>query len=502
MGLPMKQSLSLNISQQLTLTPQLKQSLKLLQLSTADLEQEVQSELEANPLLERLENQQQNHDLPPEHTPLRDNNIPQPIAESSDPEFEMARTDTLAPEQDLAKNWQDNLLETDSRRLNSASATSDFEISQLVSQAETLTEHLLWQLQMTTLSKQDQQIGRAIIHSLDEDGYLASSVEELRTQLLADLEIDQDEVAAVLSLIKTFDPIGVGARDLSERLLMLLKQHQESQSSPAMPLAQTLLREHLDSLGARQYPKLQKQLAVSQQEMAEAINLITELKPRIALQFSQDKQDQVIPDLLVAKNAGAWHADINPDNRIRLRVNDLYANLVQKNKRETLNKSDSDYIHSHVAQAKNFIKGLMSRYDTLLLVGQAIVERQQEFFEQGEQAMQPLVLSDIAAELDLHESTISRATAGKYLLCPRGLFELKYFFSSALANAEGTTSSSTAIRSLIRQMVDAECKTKPLSDSKIAKQLEEQGHIVARRTVAKYRESMQIAPSSQRKSLQ
>lgn len=498
MVFPMKQSLSLTTSQQLTLTPQLKQSLKLLQLSAFDLEQEVQTELEANPLLEKVEKELSKDELPPEHTPLRDNNIPQPIGESSEPEAEMERTDNLAPEQDLALNLQENFHDFGSQRPTPSAASSDFEIAQLVGQSETLVDHLLWQLQMTTLSERDQEIGRTLIHNLDEDGYLTVSVEEIHRHLNHLIDIEEDEIQAVLSLIKTFDPLGVGAANLKERLTILLGQCTEQS---AYALAANIIDDYLDLLGSRQFIKIKKALNVSQDDMVAAIELITSLQPRIALQFSQDKQDHVVPDLIVGKDKDQWVVQVNPDNQIRLRVNDLYASLLKQGKEESLNESDSEYIQSHMAQAKMFIKGLMSRYDTLLLVGQAIVERQQAFFEQGEQAMQAMVLADIAETLELHESTISRATAGKYLLCPRGLFELKYFFSSALSNTEGTTSSSTAIRSLIKTMVDNEDKNKPLSDSKIAKQLEQQGHIVARRTVAKYRESLQIAPSSQRKVL-
>ena len=497
----MKQSLSLSLSQQLTLTPQLKQSLKLLQLSAIDLEQEVQAELEANPLLERIEVEVEDNfsEIPPEHTPQRDNNIPQPITEASEPEAELERTDNLAPEQGLDNNWQENFSHLSSAETSGNALSSEFDLNQLAHTSETLVEHLLWQLRMTALSEQDQYIGRVVIRNLDDGGYLTTSTAEISKQFEPALEVTVDEVQAVLSLIKTFEPLGVGAHSLGERLSMLVKHHYTE--SPDYDLAQQIVEHHLESLAAHQYAKLKKELNIDHQRLARVVDMITSLRPRIALDYDSDKQDQIIPDLIVNKKGARWVVKLNPNNQIHLRVNDLYASLVKKQARGKLASDDSQYIDEHTAQAKIFIKGLMSRYDTLLLVGKTIVERQQGFFLEGEQSMQAMILQDIASALDLHESTISRATAGKYLLCPSGVYELKYFFSSALNNKEGTSSSSTAIRSLIKKMVDSENKTKPLSDNKIAKQLEEMGHIVARRTVAKYRESLDIAPSSRRKSL-
>ena len=498
----MKQSLHLSLSQQLTLTPQLKQSLKLLQLSSLDLEHEVQSELDTNPLLERVETDRESFDIQPEHTPRQDNNIPQPIAEASEPEAELERTDTLAPEQDLSSNWDENWQERFKKSVEpqtSTATTKEVDLSQIVGSSETLIDHLLWQLQMTTLSQRDQEIGRAIIGNLDDDGYLQASLTEIQSQFAPVLEIDTHEVQAVLSLIKTFEPMGVGTRNLRERLTLLLKHHYKNDSNFA--LAQTIIEQHLESLAAHHYDRLIKQLNISREQLSSVIQMITALQPRIALAFGEEKQDHIIPDLIVVKKGDDWTVALNPDNQIHLRVNDLYANLIGKQTNNKLNDNDSEFIDTHATQAKMFIKGLMSRYDTLLLVGQAIVERQQEFFKHGEQSMQAMIQQDIADHLELHESTVSRATAGKYLLSPRGVFELKYFFSSALSNTKGTSSSSTAIRSMIKQLIDAENKVKPLSDSKIVKKLEEQGHIVARRTVAKYRESLDIAPSSRRKSL-
>ena len=499
MVLLMKQSLSLSVSQHLSLTPQLKQSLKLLQLSALDLEHEIQTELETNPLLERIDIEYDLVDVQVEHTPLRDNNIPQPITEASEPESELERTDNLAPEQDLDSNWQESFKQSKEIQSSPASPANDLDLNQLANRTETLVDHLLWQLQMTTLNKQDQEIGRALIGNLDDDGYLHASTKEIQKQLSNEIPIDAAEIKTVLNLIKTFEPLGVGACDLSERLSILLRHHY--QQDKQLDLALKIVSHHIELLAAHQYPRLKKELDISNEQLAHVISMVTALQPRIGLNFSADKQDHIIPDLIVKKVGERWVVSLNPENQIHLRVNDLYAKLIDKKSTEKLGVDDTHYIDTHFMQAKTFIKSLMNRYDTLQLVGEAIVERQQAFFSNGEQSMQAMIQQDIASILDLHESTISRATAGKYLLCPAGVYELKYFFSSALPNRQGNSSSSTAIRSLIKQMIDNESKTKPLSDSKIVKKLEEQGHIVARRTVAKYRESLDIAPSNRRKSL-
>lgn len=491
----MKQSLNLKLSQQLTLTPQLKQSLRLLQLPSLDLEQEIQQALDSNPLLERVEQETvETEEIPPLRC-VEDNGIPQPIAEAADPSYELERTDTLAPEQDLSVNWQEAF---EPRRTNAnvgkGHNIDDTEFTQYVAKQESLFEHLSWQIQMTNISEQDRTIARTLLHCLDEDGYLSIDPADVCRMFEPSLEIEEDEVRAVLSLIKTLDPIGVGARNLAERLALLLKQ---LPASNRLELATIIVENHLELVGTHNLAKLKKELNVNDNELRESLELITSLNPRIGSPFQSDNQDYVIPDVHVKKVNDVWVTQLNPNTQTRLRLNKTYADLLKSD----LDQEGSTFIQQNLLEAKIFIKGLMSRYDTLLLVAEAIVERQQGFFEHGEQSMQPMVLQDIAEQLDMHESTISRATAGKYLLSPRGVVELKYFFSSALSTTSGTVSSSTAIRSLIKNMVAAESKAKPLSDSKIAKELEQQGHIVARRTVAKYRESMQIAPSSQRKSL-
>jgi len=493
----MKQTLNLKLSQQLTLTPQLKQSLRLLQLPSLDLEHEIQKALDANPLLEKVEHESSSPDEIQTLSRAEDNNIPQPIAEAADPNYELERTDNLSPEQDLSANWQEAFESKRSVNSPGIGQTQNFdtEFTQFVVRQESLFEHLSWQVQMTNLSDLDQTIANTLLRCLDHDGYLNIDLADVCTMFDPELEVEEDEICAVLSLIKTLEPIGAGARNLKERLLLLLQQ--QPSNKPGRSLALTVVENHLALVGAHNLARLKKELDVSDDALRESLALITSLNPRIGPPFQSDNENYVIPDLHVKKVNNSWVAQINPDNQTRLRVNKTYSDLLKAD----LDKDGSDFIQQNLHEAKIFIKSLMSRYDTLLLVAEAIVKRQQGFFERGEQAMQPMVLQDIAEQLDMHESTISRATAGKYMLSPRGVVELKYFFSSALSTTDGTVSSSTAIRSLIKKMVAAESKAKPLSDNKIAKELEQQGHIVARRTVAKYRESMQIAPSSQRKSL-
>jgi len=452
----MKQSLHLKLSQQLTLTPQLKQSLRLLQLSSLDLEQEIQQTLESNPLLERVEKEIATPEQITTVSQPQDNGIPQPVAEAADPNYELERTDNLAPEQDLSANWQESFESRRTTVTSVSNAETSTEFTQFVTQHESLYDHLSWQIRMTTLSEQDRSIANTLLHCLDDEGYLSVAPSEVCSMFAPELEIEEDEVCAVLSLIKTLDPIGVGARNLSERLSILLSQLQAD--TPGSELAQMIVEDHLELVGTRNLSKLKKTLNVSDQELSESLSIITGLNPRIGAQFSSNNENYITPDVQVKKINSSWVAQINPENQTHLRVNQTYSDLLRSQNKSNLDKEGSEFIQQNLINAKMFIKGLMSRYDTLLLVSEAVVKSQQAFFEKGEEAMRPMVLQDIAEQLELHESTVSRATAGKYLLCPRGIYELKYFFSSALSSTDGTVSSSTAIRSLIRKMVDAESK--------------------------------------------
>jgi len=474
----MKQSLNLRFSQSLSLTPQLKQSLKILQLSSLDLQQEIQEAIETNPMLELVENDRATASL------------------DSVVEEKSELTLNAVPDESRDTNWQEAFESKRSSTISSRTERSnDLEPVAIVGAEESLTEHLAWQIQMTTLSVRDKLIAETILHSIDEEGYLNSPPEEIAKLFDAQLEIETDEVQAVLSLIQTLEPIGVGARDLSERLSLLLNHADEEPE--VKELAKQIVCEHLDLLGNRNLGQIKKELGIDEAQLSRAITAITKLSPRITNAYKSDNKDYITPDLIVKKVDSEWRIEVNPDNQHRLRTNEMYTSLLNSK----LDEEQSSYLHKNLAEAKALIKSLSSRYDTLLLVGKVILEKQLAFFEQGEEAMKPMILQDIAEQLELHESTISRATSGKYLLSPRGVFELKFFFSSALNSVSGESSSATAIRSIIKKLITNESKTKPLSDSKIAKELEQMGHVVARRTVAKYRESMHIASSSQRKSL-
>lgn len=470
----MKQSLNLKLGQQLTLTPQLKQSLKLLQLSSLELEHEIQQALDSNPLLEQIETDSPYQNL--DH--LQDN----------------AKAD-----------WQEAFEPQRTNGSSHALSSDTPEMSQYVATQESLNDHLRWQIQMSSLTERDQIIANSIIDSLDDDGYLSCETNELHIFFAANIADDEsaindsieiDEINAMLSFVKTLDPVGAGAKNLQERLLIFLNRL--SAETPNIELAKSIVTEHLALLANRNYSQLQRILETDTSNLKSALQLITQINPRIGNRFKTDEQSHIIPDLIVKKTDNGWQAQLNPSNQIKLRTNDMYADLL---KAGNLDKNQSEYIQTNLSQAKTLVKGLMSRYDTLLLVGKEIVKQQSGFFESGELHLKPMGLQLIADQLELHESTISRATSGKYLLSPSGVYELKYFFSSALTSDNGEASSSTAIRSLIQKMVDDEPKQKPLSDNKIAKQLSDQGFSVARRTVAKYRESLQIAPSSQRKVL-
>ncbi len=462
----MKQSLNLKVSQNLSLTPQLQQSIRILQLSAIELNAEIQEALDTNPLLEE--------------------------GETSATE---AKSDQEKPEN--SEEWQDAF---ETRQTSSKHATDGgYDIDATTASGEDLQDTLIWQLNMTKLSDKDKVIASSIIYSLNSQGYLKPSCEELLSLIPEELETEVDEIEAVLNLIQSFDPIGVAAHDLRDRLLLIhhhFIKHNPDLVEPFHEVAEKIIDQHIDLLGSRNIPKLKKALRCDQSELELAIHYITSINPHIAAP-SQKQDDYVIPDVIVKKVNNRWRVDLNQQIKKNLTVNQTYVTMPKK----SLSGEESDYITKNLQEAKWFIKSVHNRYDTLKRVATAIVENQIDFLEKGEQGLKPMVLQNIATELDLHESTISRATAQKYMLTPLGVFELKYFFSSSLASEDGTNVSSTAIRAIIKKIIDEESKTKPISDNKIAAQLDEQGYKVARRTVAKYREGMNIPSSSRRKSL-
>jgi RNA polymerase sigma-54 factor len=360
--------------------------------------------------------------------------------------------------------------------------------------ARTLQDYLLWQLNLTPFSDVDRAIALSIIDGISEDGYLIPSLEEILAGLGED-EIEIDEVEAVLHRLQQFDPPGVAARDLRESLLLQLRQRPAGE--PFLDRAITLIADHFDLLAQQDHNQLKRKLRVSDADLLEINQLIQSLNPRPGTLVADTEPQYVVPDVFVSKHDGVWHVDLNSEATPKLRVNPEYAKLI----RRADNSDDNNYLKNHMQEARWFIKSLMSRNETLLRVATKIVEFQRGFFDHGAEAMRPLVLRDIAESLDMHESTISRVTTQKYMHTPQGTLEFKYFFSSHVSTAGGGECSATAIRALIKKLIAAELPKKPLSDNKIASILAEQGINVARRTVAKYRESMAIPPSNERKRL-
>ncbi|MBT3133680.1 RNA polymerase factor sigma-54 [Alteromonas sp. ALT199] len=492
----MKPSLQLKFSQQLTMTPQLQQAIKLLQLSTLDLQQEIQEALDSNPLLEVEEG----NDEPQ----LEKNNIDSD--DSASEASASASSDTLEAGDALEKNDLPDELPIDSTwdeyySASSAPAPGPSNDDEQIFQGETtedIQEHLLWQMRLTHFSDTDRAIATAIIDSIDESGYLTVTLEEILEAVNDDdMEepIEMDEIECVLKRIQMFDPIGSGSRSPQECLMVQLRQF--SDDTPWLAEAKQLIEDYSDLLSSKDYRTLMRKSRLKEDQLREAMRLLQTLNPRPGSALVTKEPEYVIPDVSVTKKNGRWVVELNPDSLPKLSVNQQYAAMSRRAK----NSSDSQFIRSHMQEAKWFIKSLESRNETLMKVANCIVQQQMGFFEHGPEMMKPMVLNDVAEMVDMHESTISRVTTQKYMHTPRGIFELKYFFSSHVATESGGECSSTAIRALIKKLVAAENPSKPLSDSKIALLLAEQGIKVARRTIAKYRESLSIPPSNQRKSL-
>ncbi|MCP1338697.1 RNA polymerase factor sigma-54 [Idiomarina sp. M1R2S28] len=485
----MKQSLQLKIGQHLTMTPQLQQAIRLLQLSSLDLQSEIQDALDSNPLLE-VEGETNNDADQPENRNIEERDDSQ--RETSD----VIKTQEMPDELPVDSSWDDTYSShtpTNGAASSGKSFDGDFEVYQ-GSTSESLQDHLLWQMQLSHFSEEDTAIAEAIIEAIDDNGYLMVDVNEI-IEAVRLPEVEAEEVCMVLKRIQHFDPIGVGARSVSECLAIQLRQL--SEDTEYRDIALCLVTEHMDLLGSRDFRTIQRKLKLSEDDLRQTMRLIQQLHPHPGEQVAQQPVEYVIPDVAVTKKNGRWMVELNPDSVPKLKVNEEYAALSKAAK----SVADSQYIKNHTQEARWFIKSLESRNDTLLKVANCIVQRQQGFFEHGEEAMKPMVLNDVAEAVDMHESTISRVTTQKYLHCPSGVFELKYFFSSHVSTEGGGECSSTAIRALIKKMVAAENRSKPLSDSKIAELIAEQGIQVARRTIAKYRESLNIPSSSQRKSL-
>jgi len=483
----MKPSLQLRLSQSLTMTPQLQQAIRLLQLSSIELQAEVQEALESNIMLELDEPEpEMAPEIPHQEQPSKAGDLDSTAsAEETGDNPEDLPVDTA---------WDDVYQGgTASQRGSGDGEYSGFENQ--TAQETTLRNHLLWQLNLTPTSDTDRVIAAAIIDALDNDGFLTSTLEEIRQTLAPQLEVDVDEVHAMLRLVQAMEPTGVGARDLRESLLLQL-----AQLAPQVPhrdCAIRLVDGCLDLLAARDYPQLLRRLKVGRADLQHVIALIQSLNPRPGSQVQDLPTQYVVPDVYVRRDRNTWRVELNTDIIPQLRINPGYLSMV----RRADSSPDNSSLKNHLQEARWLIKSLQSRSETLLKVATCVVERQRAFLEHGEEAMRPLVLHDVAQALGMHESTISRVTTRKYMHTPRGIFELKFFFSSHVSTDLGGACSSTAIRAFIRKLIGAEQGDRPLSDSRIAALLKEQGIIVARRTVAKYREAMSIPPSHERKRL-
>ncbi len=468
------------------MTPQLQQAIRLLQLSTLELKTEIQEALDSNLMLEI---EDENNDNSQINTSESESN------EEAVDETSAAGENDIPEDLPVDSNWDDiyDNIATPATSAGSSNDNHEFEYS--APSGESLQEYLRWQMQLTPFSDTDRTIAEFIIDSINEDGYLGISTAEIHQALSDELEIEEEEVEAVLHRIQNFDPAGVGARDLQENLLLQLKQF--PLESPWLEKAIELVDNYFDLLAEREYNQLIRRMKVSETELKEILHLIQSLNPRPGSQITNSQPEYIIPDVIVTKVNNKWRVELNPEASPRLRVNPHYASLIKQGQ----NSEDNTCLKSHLQEARWFIKSLMSRNETLLKVATSIVGRQIDFLERGEEAMKALVLHDIAEEVGMHESTISRVTSKKYMHTPRGIFELKYFFSSHVSTSDGGECSATAIRALIKKLIATEPPNKPYSDNKLASVLAEQGINVARRTVAKYREAMAIPPSNERKRL-
>ncbi|EIT7076280.1 TPA: RNA polymerase factor sigma-54 [Escherichia coli] len=476
----MKQGLQLRLSQQLAMTPQLQQAIRLLQLSTLELQQELQQALESNPLLEQIDTHEEIDTRETQDSETLDT-------------ADALEQKEMPEELPLDASW--DTIYTAGTPSGTSGDYIDDELPVYQGETtQTLQDYLMWQVELTPFSDTDRAIATSIVDAVDETGYLTVPLEDI-LESIGDEEIDIDEVEAVLKRIQRFDPVGVAAKDLRDCLLIQLSQFDKT--TPWLEEARLIISDHLDLLANHDFRTLMRVTRLKEDVLKEAVNLIQSLDPRPGQSIQTGEPEYVIPDVLVRKHNGHWTVELNSDSIPRLQINQHYASMCNNAR----NDGDSQFIRSNLQDAKWLIKSLESRNDTLLCVSRCIVEQQQAFFEQGEEYMKPMVLADIAQAVEMHESTISRVTTQKYLHSPRGIFELKYFFSSHVNTEGGGEASSTAIRALVKKLIAAENPAKPLSDSKLTSLLSEQGIMVARRTVAKYRESLSIPPSNQRKQL-
>ncbi len=467
----LKPSLQLKISQQLTMTPQLQQAIRLLQLPVIDLTAQIQEALEENVMLEAEE-------------------LPEPLQASEEPPGEAAPSDDNPEVESVtaADSWDDVPSRGQDSSFNGADSRGMAEFAD--ESGDSLHEHLHWQLELEKFSEREMLIGEAIIDAVNDDGYLTVSLDEIREILRPDLEVSAEETERTLRKIQRFDPAGIAARSLAECIDLQLRQLESA--TPGLDTARALADEYLDLLAENAYGRLQHELQVSEEELADALALIRACHPRPGQAIAPSRTEYVIPDVFVRKQDGRWIVEIASSGIPRLSVNQRYAEMLRAD-------GGHSALKAQLQEARWLVRSLEIRNETLMKVATCIVERQTEFFEHGEEAMKPMVLRDVAEAVEMHESTISRVTNNKFMHTPRGVLEFRYFFSSHLDTVDGEEQSSVAVRAKIRKMIGSEDRRKPLSDSKIAALLKEDGVVVARRTVAKYREAMDIPSSSQRR---
>ena len=480
------------------MTPQLQQAIKLLQLSTLELSQEITEQLYSNPLLEEITEDQD------AESQLKKTNNEKTLTETSNltgEELEEPSKNTEPLSQETDQNDWDSDFDNysvqtqDIARINNndGNIRGEINLEQVHQVTQSLKDHLLWQLNLTNLNARDLGIAEMLTYSLDDNGLLTQNLSEIFEELDENNNEYESEILTVLTRLQQFDPPGVYARDLKECLLIQLNQL--SQDTPFLKQAKILVLQFLEDIGKLNTDKLLKKTQLSLDELRGAISLVRSMNPYPGEFLQENETEYITPDAYVIKTSDKWRAIINDDHNPRLRINETYKNLI----RQSDNSKENQYLKDSLTEAKWFIKSLESRNETLLKVVNCIIELQEDFFEHGPVSMKPMILSDISEKLDLHESTISRVTTSKYLATPRGIYELKYFFSSHVATATGGECSSTAVSAILKELINAEVPHKPLSDNKLTELLKEQGINIARRTVAKYREGLGIPSSSDRK---
>lgn len=481
-----KQGLNIKLGQSLSMTPQLQQAIKLLQLSSTELEQEIQEVLDTNPLLERTEDSQPIEEKPTTNTELEGTN---------------AKEEHIPEDMKIDADWDDIYdpeWKTSNSESGSSNSTSDF-IETMHSSEQGLTEHLMWQVEMGNLSFQDKEIAKLIIDYLDDDGYLTEPLEQIHETLEDILLVEFDEVEAVLTYVQHLSPSGIAARSIGECLVLQL-EHEYSDHA-LFKKAKRLLEKNLDLLEKRDYTGIKRNLRVTDTVLENLIHLIRKLDPKPGKLFNDSSTDYIVPDVYVKKINGKWKISLNGSTKTELKVNSYYEDMLKEPTQKTASSQETNkYIKDNLQQAKWFINSLENRNSTILNVAHAIIENQLPFLQYGEEAMKPMVLSDLADQLGIHESTVSRVTTRKYMHTPRGVYEFKFFFSSHVSTDAGGECSATAIRAMIKSLIAKEDPKKPLSDNKLTNLLNEQGINVARRTVAKYREAQSIPSSHDRKA--